>query len=187
MSEYLDYLQKRNPLSRPYRTRLLYPAYASMLPGLGLDVGCGLGEFLHGRESFVGVDIDADIVAHCRAKGLNVSQGGADALPFADGRFDAVLLDNVLEHLHEPQACMAEIKRALKPGGRALIVVPNRSGYARDKTHVTYWDETNLPALVRDAGLKPVKARHFPIPLKWLGNLIWPYNVYYLLAEKPRG
>lgn len=185
MSEYLDYLQKRNPLSRPYRTWLLYPVYASMLPGAGLDVGCGLGEFLQGRTSFVGVDIDPDIVAYCNSKGLKVSQGGADALPFEDGLFDAVLLDNVLEHLDKPEGCFGEIKRVLKPGGRALIVVPNRNGYRRDKTHVKYWDETNLPGLVRGAGLTPIKTRHFPIPAKWLGNLVWRYNVYFVLAEKP--
>lgn len=185
MQNYYDYLQKRHPLSFAYRRRLIYPHYRRMLLGRGLEVGCGLGEFLETEPNFVGVDVNQTIVDHCLEKGLPVECASADHLPYENESFDAILLDNVLEHVEKAVECLRETARVLKPSGRALIIVPNRLGWRRDNTHVKYWDETNLPDLIRRMGLTVIRTRHYPIPLKWLGNLIWSYNMYYVLAQKP--
>ena len=47
------------------------------------------------------------------------------ALPFADGGFDACINIVTLEHVREPAAALAEMARALKPGGRLLLIVPH--------------------------------------------------------------
>ncbi len=186
---YADYLKDRHPLSYPYRQRLLYPRYRKWLAlpagGSGLEIGCGLGEFLQGSPGYAGVDYDPQLVAICVERGLPVTVGNASDTGKAGGAYGAVLLDNVLEHLDEPDACFAEIVRVLKPGGRALIAVPNANGYRRDDTHVKLWDETNLPDAVRAAGLGVRKHKHDPIPSKWLGNAVWPFNTFVVLAEKP--
>jgi SAM-dependent methyltransferase len=48
----------------------------------------------------------------------------ADELPFADDSFECVICTEVLEHCREPRAVMAEIARALKPGGAAFVTTP---------------------------------------------------------------
>ena len=46
MEDYFNYLLERNKFSFYYRKWLLYPQYSGWLNGFGLEVGCGLGEFL---------------------------------------------------------------------------------------------------------------------------------------------
>lgn len=48
----------------------------------------------------------------------------AHRLPFRDGVFDVVVLAEILEHLTRPEAAVAEVRRVLRPGGRAVVTVP---------------------------------------------------------------
>ena len=59
-----------------------------------------------------------------RARSLIDVFGDGNRLPFADASFDTVLCTEVLEHLPTPAACMTEMVRVLKPGGRLLLTVP---------------------------------------------------------------
>lgn len=54
-----------------------------------------------------------------------VESATADHLPFADNQFDCVVSIDVLEHLDQDQPFLAEIRRVLRPGGRAVVTVPN--------------------------------------------------------------
>jgi len=56
-----------------------------------------------------------------------VADGGQ--LPFKDGVFDAIITEAVLEHVREPQRVVAEIYRALKPGGYVCAAVPFLQGF----------------------------------------------------------
>ena len=60
-----------------------------------------------------------------RAKGQPALCGDGYHVPFAVGSFSTVLLIAMLEHTSEPWRVLAEARRVLKPGGRAIIVVPN--------------------------------------------------------------
>ena len=134
MSEYLNYLQKRNPLSRPYRTWLLYPVYASMLPGAGLDVGCGLGEFLQGRTSFVGVDIDPEPLRWGREHYLAKLKAGEakrvtllqkDVLAHDSPPVDVVLALNFSYCVFKERSTLLRYirrcRQALTPGGVLIL------------------------------------------------------------------
>jgi SAM-dependent methyltransferase len=57
--------------------------------------------------------------------------------PFPDNTFDQVHLDNVLEHLDDVSAVMAEVHRISKPGGHIIVIVP--SCYSKWST----WDPTH--------------------------------------------
>ncbi|HEV2912842.1 MAG TPA: class I SAM-dependent methyltransferase [Pyrinomonadaceae bacterium] len=93
-----------------------------------LDVGCGTGanlELLARYGEAEGVDVSTDALSFCRERGLeNVRQGAAELLPYEDGSFDLVTALDVVEHLDDDVAGLSEMRRVLRPGGRALLFVP---------------------------------------------------------------
>lgn len=93
-----------------------------------LDVGCGTGANLQMLSNFgvaEGVDVSAEALDFCRARGLaKVEQGAAEALPFEDASFDLVTGLDVVEHLDDDVAGLKEMRRVLRPRGRALLFVP---------------------------------------------------------------
>ena len=113
-------------------------------PGdLVLDLGCGFGrhayEFARRGASIVALDAGAEEVAKVRATfgamaeqgeididttRIGTIQGDALHLPFADGTFDRVICSEVLEHIPDDEAAMAELSRVLAPGGTMAITVP---------------------------------------------------------------
>jgi ubiquinone/menaquinone biosynthesis C-methylase UbiE len=101
-----------------------------------LDVGCGQGTDLYryaraGAEA-TGIDLTPRHVElareHLAAMGLDaeVVQGDAEHLPFADASFDRVSSNGVLHHTPDMPAALREIRRVLKPGGTATIIVYHR-------------------------------------------------------------
>jgi len=93
-----------------------------------LDVGCGTGANLQMLANFgaaEGVDVSSGALDFCRARGLSkVKQGAAEALPYEDASFDLVTGLDVVEHLDDDIAGLGEMRRVLRPGGRALLFVP---------------------------------------------------------------
>ncbi len=82
-----------------------------------------------------GVDISPPVVRRARAafasgpgggEPLRGTIGDVRALPFADGSFDAVYSMGTIEHFDETVLAVSEIARVLRPGGRAIVGVPNR-------------------------------------------------------------
>jgi SAM-dependent methyltransferase len=93
-----------------------------------LDVGCGTGANLEMLAQFgdaEGVDVSEDALAFCRARGLTrVKHGAAERLPYEDNSFDLVTALDVVEHLDDDAGGLREMRRVLRPGGRALLFVP---------------------------------------------------------------
>jgi ubiquinone/menaquinone biosynthesis C-methylase UbiE len=103
-----------------------------------LEVGCGAGHLLArlpaGRA--VGMDLAESLLARTRTRlgaRAALAQGDAVALPFASDAFDRVYCSEVLEHLVDPRAAVAEIARVLRPGGVAVLSVPNEALINRAK------------------------------------------------------
>ena len=93
-----------------------------------LDVGCGTGANLEMLSEFgaaEGVDVSAEALSFCQARGLEqVKAGAAEALPYDDNSFDLVTGLDVVEHLDDDLAGLKEMRRVLRPDGRALLFVP---------------------------------------------------------------
>jgi len=128
---------RQHPLHYSVHSRLrcfhLERLLASRPEGLLLDVGCGLGyltQALGGRRRCVGLDYDAGSLKHGADVGNQRVRGDASRLPFQDGVFDVVICSELLEHLPEglDDLALAEMARALKPGGLLLITVPALEG-----------------------------------------------------------
>ncbi len=89
-----------------------------------LDAGAGEGAYRRhfSRQQYVGFDLGIGD-ANWNYRQLDVI-GDLSALPFRGGVFDACLNIVTLEHVREPAGVLLEIARALEPGGRLLLVVP---------------------------------------------------------------
>ena len=90
-----------------------------------LDVGCGTGVLTSalaqrvGPEFVTAVDPSEAFVAVCRGRvpGAQVFVADAESLPFADGRFDGVLSQLVVNFMHDPRAGVGEMRRVVRTGG----------------------------------------------------------------------
>ena len=105
--------------------------------------GCGIGMYVRALRRYtphvIGLDIDAKVL-HAGAYDLHLPmlcQAAGEHLPFPAHTFDTVLSHEVIEHVQDDRAAVAEMVRVLKPGGRAVIFCPNRLYYF--ETHGHYW------------------------------------------------
>lgn len=176
--DYFDYLRKRSRAAWLYRTYWLYPKLCRHLSGTVLDVGCGIGDLLSFRKDTVGTDINLRAVAWCRDKGHRAELMLPDVLPFGTAEFDGVIIDNVLEHIADPKALLAEVRRVLRSGGRALIGVPGRRGYASDPDHKVFYDEAALVEVMASAGFALRQLLPMPFRSSWLDAHMRQYCVY---------
>jgi ubiquinone/menaquinone biosynthesis C-methylase UbiE len=114
-----------------------------------LEVGCGTGRLLAPIAGFarraVGVDLSAGMLAHARARGLDVVHGSATALPIADASVDVACAFKVLAHVPDVRGALAELARVVRPGGWVLA---------------EFYNARSLRRLVkRVIGARPVSAR----------------------------
>ena len=185
VENYYSHLNRYSVIGDAYRNYFLYPKFNKVLHGNILDVGCGLGHYLEFRSDVKGVDINPKVVAACIARGLDVSVMPLDLLPFNDMSFDAVLLDNVLEHIAQPAPLISEIKRILKPGGLCLIGVPGIKGMTHDSDHKVAYDEDSLTFLANSAGFSIREFFYMPLfKSQWLSKALRQYCIYSVFLKK---
>ncbi|HUW37283.1 MAG TPA: class I SAM-dependent methyltransferase [Rhodocyclaceae bacterium] len=89
--------------------------------GLGIEIGVGSGRFAAPLGVQVGVDPSPAMLVHAAARGIEVVEGVAENLSFADGSFDHALVVTTLCFVDSPVAMLAEARRVLKPGGRLVV------------------------------------------------------------------
>lgn len=96
-------------------TRILVWAHAHGARAFGVDISMPTVRLAAGAFRAAGLD-----------GGLSAAVGDVRDLPFADGSFDAIYSMGTIEHFADTEGAIAEMTRVLKPGGRAIIGVPNR-------------------------------------------------------------
>jgi len=98
------------------------------------------------------------------------------------GQYDAVILGDILEHLHNPQEVLRKLTKRLRPGGKILMSLPNvaniwvrlnllfgRFNYSRvgilDESHLRFFTLETSKKLAHDSGLEVIRINTTPIPL----------------------
>lgn len=134
-----------------------------------LDVGCGFGAFRHAIPSarYVGLDPhfsgEAESWRQVETLGLHLAANA--------GTYDAACAFQVLEHVEEPAVMVADMARAVRPGGRVIIAVPHvPSAHTRIPNylinatphHLTWWTEKALLAVAARAGLVDARVETAP-------------------------
>ncbi|WP_295385469.1 class I SAM-dependent methyltransferase [uncultured Thiodictyon sp.] len=136
-----------------------------------LDVGCGNGAWLDlmraGGWAVWGVEPDAQSAARAAELGLSVVPDLLTA-PFPDQHFDAITLNHVIEHLHDPGAALARCYALLKPGGRLWIATPNLDALGRVRfgpawrgletpRHLVLYTASSLRGILAAAGFESIE------------------------------
>lgn len=142
-----------------------------------LDVGCARGllaaELARRGHEVVGIEGDPRLAEEARAARLAVVVGDAedpDLWAALDGRFDAVVMAHVLEHLADPWQVLRLARERLAPGGAVVSLVPNVAAWRvrrdlflhgrfeyvdsgiLDRTHLRFFTLDTALALHRQAG-----------------------------------
>ena len=92
-------------------------------------------------------------------------QAGIGALPFADASFDLVIAAHVLEHLPEPVAALAEMRRVLRPGGWVVICITRQcwlGAYIQAKWRTHRLTPARAASWLRAAGLDAAELEEPP-------------------------
>jgi ubiquinone/menaquinone biosynthesis C-methylase UbiE len=162
---------------RSYRDRVIQLAGLSAGESV-LDVGCGTGTLAIAASRRVGsggkvsgIDASIEMIARARSKAAKAAVdidfriAPAEALPFRNATFDAVLSTTVLHCL--PSAararCVSEMARVVKPGGRLLLIDFGGPAQGRRSLigHLRHHREFNLLEVVpvlREAGLEDIRS-----------------------------
>jgi 2-polyprenyl-3-methyl-5-hydroxy-6-metoxy-1,4-benzoquinol methylase len=131
-------LRKRCRLVRRYRAR-----------GRLLDVGCATGQFLAEMAAFsgwevTGVEPSESAAEFAQVYGFPVHQGDLTSAHFPQGTFDIVTLWDVFEHLQDPLAMLAEVRRILAPDGVLIMRTPSLDSWDA-RVFGPYWAGLDSP------------------------------------------
>jgi SAM-dependent methyltransferase len=123
------------------RLEMIRTAAEERIRGSILENGCGVGMYVEHLQPFggrvFGLEFDFPRAGAARQRAERIVCAAGEGLPFDAGSFDLALSHEVLEHVRDDRLAVEEVVRALKPGGRLVLFVPNR-GYPFE-THGIYW------------------------------------------------
>ena len=139
-----------------------------------LDIGCGDCSSLIeiktlGAKAF-GIEADNNVKSIADALDLKVHIGSIKDNPFRGKSFDLIVMNQVLEHIPEPDKCLRLIKRKLTNQGRIIIVIPNKESFwqkiSREKWinwhipyHLHHFDSISFEKMVNKCGLKITRCK----------------------------
>ncbi|MGO4599630.1 class I SAM-dependent methyltransferase [Terrabacter sp. 2RAF25] len=156
------------------RRHLLAKAISGLTPGRALDIGAAGGGNTrvlreHGWDA-VALEYGADGAEVAQGRGLATLRADATRLPLADHSLDLVMAFDLLEHLHDDDAAVAEVHRVLKPDGTYLVAVPADprlwSSHDEAVDHVRRYTRDGLLSLLDRGGFDVVDVRSWNVLLR---------------------
>lgn len=172
-----DFHEKRIS-GKLYQQFFLYPKLRKNITGKLIDVGSGLGDFCIFYKNSVAVDINKHAVNFCKDRFIEAKMIVNDNIDYEDETFNSALMDNVLEHILDPDKLIMEVHRVLKKRGRLLIGVPGIKGFEMDFDHKVFYDEVNLIGLFDKFNFKLIKKFFTPFHSDYLNQNLKSYCLY---------
>ena len=176
-------LKKKKITGKIYQKFFLHKKLLKQLKGKILDVGAGLGDFIKQCPDGFAVDPDPLNVQEMINRGIKAKQLFNDKIDYNDSFFDSVIMDNVLEHIVNPDNLLLEIKRVLKPNGILLIGVPGLKGFQKSEDHRVFYDENLLKKLFnKDYNFS--RSFYTPFKLEIFNKYLKSYCLYAIFTKK---
>jgi 2-polyprenyl-3-methyl-5-hydroxy-6-metoxy-1,4-benzoquinol methylase len=142
-------------------------------PARVLEIGAGTGLFAMAAEragyDVTGIEASSHAVdvASGRVRGTMICHDANRPLDLADASFDAAVMFDVIEHLHDYPTTLSEAFRVLRPGGLVVVITLNafsvvrpllgrRWSWHQDPTHVVLFSSRSLRQAMRDAGFETI-------------------------------
>ncbi len=148
--------------------------YSTKVGDKVLDVGCGAGVSLLeaqilGGQAY-GIETDRNIKPLADALGMTMHFGNLHDRPFADVRFDLIIMNQVIEHVPDPDRALVALRDRLHGSGRLVLVFPNQSALSRRLTgarwinwhipfHLHHYDAAHIRLLAQRCGYDVVRLR----------------------------
>jgi 2-polyprenyl-3-methyl-5-hydroxy-6-metoxy-1,4-benzoquinol methylase len=139
-----------------------------------LDVGCGSGTSLLeakalGAKAF-GIEADPNVKPIAAALGLTIHFGNLQDRPFPEQTFDLIVMNQVIEHLPNPDEGLRVLSERLAPNGRIVLVFPNTASLWRRLSgsrwinwhipyHLHHFDRQHFERMAQRCGLDVVRSR----------------------------
>ena len=147
-----------------------------------LDIGCGNGSTLQhlqrlGYRNLHGLEISPYAIQRLRGEGLEMHYSVLPSIALPEASFDVAIASQVLEHVIRRHRFLSEMRRVLKPGGRAFIFVPDDClGPISEPEHVIKYNALSLRECLQ---------RHFSIiKLKSMRDVNHPMSILFAYVEK---
>src|SRR5829696_8356016 len=155
-----------------------------------IDIGCRLGmyvdKFRRFSDEVYGVDVDPDKVAQASEWLPNIQVAPGEHLPYRDGEFDVILLNEVIEHVDDDRLTIREAYRCLRRGGHVIIYAPNRL-YPYEThgfyPHVRVYTAREIKRLFDGLDVELVAETHI---LPGLDNVAERYGIVGRMIQKAR-
>ena len=134
-----------------------------------LDIGCGdcssLIEIRNLGAKAFGIEADTNVRSIAESLDLDVHFGSIEDNPFSGKKFDLIVMNQVIEHIPEPDKCLKIVKRRLSERGRMILVFPNMGSFWRKVTgikwinwhvpyHLHHFDKKSFEKMTNKCGLK---------------------------------
>jgi SAM-dependent methyltransferase len=155
------------------------------LHGKILEVGPGYGRILNAIEDkdVTGLEISENLAKRLRNENptANIVVGNIEKTDFESGTFDAVIMEEVIEHIADQEKVFKEIFRLLKIGGKLVLSTPNKYVYRI----LMYANNIRKFNLSFELLKNPTPGHVAECTLKELRNLLNGYEIEKIVAMNP--